>query len=683
MTEQQNPLLVDWTAPFEIPPFDRIEHRHFEPAFDQALAQNKQEVQEIADNPDPATFENTIDRLESSGKFLRKVSSVFFNLCGTDTNEDLQKIESRISPILARHYSEIGLNPKLFERIDRLFESQSDLNLSPEQRRVLERYHTDFVRSGAKLGFSDKDRMTEINARLASLSTSFTQNVLADEKGFQLVLESENDLRGLPEFAREAAATTAVENGLNGKHVITLARSSIEPFLQFSERRDLREQAFQAWVDRGVGDGETNNLDNIKEILDLRLELANLLGYRNYADFKLDDSMAKSSTAVSDLLNAVWEPAKQTAAVERDKLQDLIETSGENFKVEPWDWRYYAEKVRSTEFDISETEIKPYFQLEKMIDAAFHTAQRLFGLEFKKVEDLKLYHPDVRAWEVTDSEGAHVGLFLGDYFARPSKRSGAWMSGFRTQENLNGPVRPIIINVMNFVKGGEGMPSLLSFDDARTLFHEFGHALHGLLSDVTYPRIAGTRVARDFVELPSQLFEHWLSQSEILKSYAVHYQTGEPISDALVDRILRARNFNQGFATVEYLASAIVDLEIHKRDSRVDSEVLEIENECLQNIDMPKEISMRHRLSHFSHLFSGPGYASGYYSYMWSEVMDADAFAAFEESGDIFDPEIASRLKNHIYSSGSSEPPDLAYKHFRGRLPEIEPLLEKRGFLDS
>ena len=487
-------------------------------------------------------------------------------------------------------------------------------------------------------------------------------------------------MRGLPEFAREAAATTAAEIGLDGKYVITLSRSSIEPFLQFSERRDLREQAFQAWIERGLGDGETNNLANIREILDLRLELARLLGYRNYADYKLDDSMAKSSTAVSGLLDAVWEPAKKTATEERDKLQDLIETSGDNFKVEPWDWRYYAEKVRSAEFDISETEIKPYFQLENMIEAAFHTAHRLFGLEFNRVEDVKLYHPDVRAWEVTNSDGAQVGLFLGDYFARPSKRSGAWMSGFRTQENLNNRVRPIIINVMNFVKGGEGIPSLLSFDDARTLFHEFGHALHGLMSDVTYPRIAGTRVARDFVELPSQLFEHWLSQPEILKRFAVHYQTGHPISDELVERILKARNFNQGFATVEYLASAIVDLEIHKRDAAVDSEILAIEEKCLQNIDMPKEISMRHRLSHFSHLFSGPGYAADYYSYLWSEVMDADAFAAFEESGDIFDPETASRLKNYIYSSGSSETPDSAYKHFRGRLPEIDPLLEKKRF---
>ena len=502
-----------------------------------------------------------------------------------------------------------------------------------------------------------------------------------------LELESEEDLAGLPDFLRAAARAAADERGRAGKHVITTSRSSVEPFLQFSERRDLREKIFRAWIARGDGGGATDNKAIIAETAALREERAHLLGYASYAHYRLDDAMAKTPQAVRALLEQVWEPARRHATADRDALQELVQVEGKNFKLAPWDWRYYAEKLRKLRCDVDETTIKPYFQLDRIIEAAFYTANRLFGLSFERRDDIPVWHEDVRVWQVRDAQGRERGLFFGDYFARSSKHGGAWMTSLREQERLGGDIRPVIVNVMNFSKASEGEPVLLSFEDARTLFHEFGHALHGLLSDVTYPMVAGTSVLQDWVELPSQLYEHWLERPELLSRFAVHSRTGEPMPQDLLRRLIAARTFNQGCATLEYVASALLDLELHERTSRDGerSDGLDIkafEKATLARIGMPPEIVMRHRPTHFQHIFGG-GYAAGYYSYMWSEVLDADAFAAFEETGDIFDAATARKLRDHVYAAGGSRDPAELYLAFRGRLPSAEGLLKRRGLLDS
>ncbi len=674
-----NPLLATWNTPFGLPPFESIAPEHYKPAFDQALADQQAEIAAIAGSEAAPTFANTIEALERSGAALKRVGGVFFNLAGSHTNEAIQAIEREMAPILAKHRNSIFMNEALYRRVASLYDARESLGLDAEQARVLDRYHTIFVRAGAKLAPDEKKRLAAVTERLASLGTQFSQNVLADEKSYQLVLETEEDLAGLPPFLREAAAQAAEERGLKGKYVITLARSSIEPFLQFSKRRDLREQAFRAWASRGDNHGTTDNKAIIAEMVALRAERARLLSYETFADFKLSDTMAKTPDAVLKLLNEVWAPARIRAGAERDDLQALAQSQGDNIVIEPWDWRFYADQVRMARHNLDEATIKPYFQLDRIIEAGFETARRLFGLSFQELEDFPKYHPDIRAWQVLDSQGAHVGIFIGDYFARSSKRSGAWMSAFRSQERLTGDVRPVIVNVMNFAKAGAGEPSLLSFDDARTLFHEFGHGLHGLLSDVTYPLLAGTAVSTDFVELPSQLYEHWLSQPDILRRYATHSRTGEPIPEELLERLMAARNFNQGFATVEYLASAFVDLELHRRKDVTGLDISAFEKETLEKIGMPREIIMRHRTPHFTHVFAGDGYSSGYYSYLWSEVLDADAFTAFEETGDAFNGEMAEKLKRFIYSAGNLRDPAEAYTAFRGRLPTADALLAKRG----
>ena len=567
----------------------------------------------------------------------------------------------------------------MFQRIDALHRAP-DAGLRAEQRRVLDRYHKMYRRAGAGLDAVTKKRLAEIAERLAVLGTTFSQNVLADEQGYTLTLDSEDDLAGLPDFVRAAARSAAAERGMEGKHVITLSRSSVEPFLQFSSRRDLREKAFRAWIARGDQGGKTDNKAVIAEIVALRAERAKLLGFETFAHYRLDDAMAKTPAAVRDLLDRVWAPARKGALADRDAMQELVREEGGNFKIEPWDWRYYAEKLRKVRCDIDEATVKPYFQLHHIIDAAFYTAFKLFGLTFERRKDIAAWHPDVMVWEVL-KDGRHLGLFFGDYFARPSKRSGAWMTTLRDQEKLTGPdVRPLVINVMNFNKGGEGQPTLLSFDDARTLFHEFGHALHGLLSDVTYPMVAGTSVLTDWVELPSQLYEHWLEQPDILRRFAIHNRTGRSIPDDLLKRLLDARNFNRGFATVEFVSSALFDLDAHLLKDAKDFDVGAFEDAALAKMGMPAEIVMRHRPTHFAHVFSGGGYASAYYSYMWSEVLDADAFAAFQETGDIFDPEMAKKLYDHVYSAGGRSDPEALYTAFRGRLPTADALLKQRGF---
>ena len=676
----QNPLLEDWATPFKIPPFDRIELAHFVPAFEKGFAAERKAIAAIANNPAPATFANTIDALEHSGDTLDRAATVFFNLAGTDTNEEIQAIERAMAPRFAKHGMRIYQDETLFARVDALFKRRKRLKLTEEQQRVLERYHRAFVKAGAGLEPKAKKRMAAIAARMSVLGTHFSQNLLADEQAFVLVLEGEADLAGLPEAVRAAAAQTANERGHKGKHAITLSRSSIEPFLQYSARRDLREKAFNAWIMRGANGGKTDNRKIVAEILDLRAERARLLGFKTAADSALEFSMAKTPANVRKLLMEVWGPARARAGEECDQLQGAAQAEGGNFELAAWDWRYYAEKVRKAKFDVDDNEIKPYLQLDSVIAAAFDVANKLFGVTITERTDLPVYHPEVRAFEVK-RDGKHVGVFLGDYFARPSKHSGAWMSGWRKQEKLAGNIAPVVVNVMNFAKGAPGEPTLLSLDDARTLFHEFGHGLHGLLSNVTYPSVSGTSVEKDFVELPSQLYEHWLMRPEVLTKFARHYKTGKPVPPALLKRLQAARNFNQGFKTVEYLAAAIVDLDLHTLASAKGLDVDRFEKETLGRIDMPAEIVMRHRIPHFQHIMGG--YAAGYYSYMWSEVMDADAFRAFEETGDVFDPKLAERLRDHIYSAGGSHDAAEAYIAFRGRLPTTQALLEGRGLVEA
>jgi peptidyl-dipeptidase Dcp len=679
MTSQDNPLLREWTGPYELPPFAEIAPDHYRPAFETAFAAHNAEIEAIIADPAEPSFEGVMSALERAGRLLNRVGSVFMNLASADTNDALQAIEREISPRYAAHMQAIATNAALFAKVDRLYQERDVLALTPEQRQVLERHHLSFVRAGARLDEPGRKRMAEITERLAELGTRFSQNVLADEAAYMLLLEGEADLAGLPEFLRRAAAATASERGHPGKYAITLSRSSIEPFLQFSARRDLREEAFNAWMSRGAAGGATDNRAVIAEILALRAERGRLLGFDSYAAYKLDDSMAKTAGAVNGLLGKVWEAARARALEESAALAAQAQAEGGNFAIAPWDWRYYAEKQRKAEHDLDESVVKPYFELNRMIEAAFETARRLFGLTFKERADLPRYHPDVRIWEAFGADGQPIGLFYGDYFTRPSKRGGAWMSSFRDQERLDGPVLPVIINVMNFVKGAPDQPVLLSLDDARTLFHEFGHGLHGLLSDVTHPSLSGTSVMRDFVELPSQLYEHWLLTPEILNAYALHAETGEPMPQDLLQRLIAARNFNQGFATVEYVASAILDMDFHEREDAGGLDVDLAERETLSRIGMPSEIVLRHRPAHFLHLFAGGGYAAGYYSYLWSEVMDADAFRAFEETGDPFHPELADRLRRYIYASGGSLDPMQAYLAFRGRPPEVDALLRKRG----
>jgi peptidyl-dipeptidase Dcp len=672
-----NPLLEAWTTPFEAPPFDRFEPRHFRPAFDAALKAARADIDAVAANPEPPSFANTIEALERSGRSLDNVASVFFNLTGAHTNDELQAIEREIAPVLARHRSETYLNEALFKRIDAIKADGAKLALSAEQARVLDRYHLDFTRAGAGADPKTKARLGAITERLATLATEFGQHVLADEKDWLMLLDK-SDLDGLPDFFIASAARNATDRGHPGKYAITLSRSSVEPFLQFSARRDLREAAFRAWTARGENGGATDNRAIAAELVRLRAERARLLGYETYAHYRLADTMAKTPEAALDLLESVWTPGVASARKDEEALQAIAASEGGNFKLAPWDWRYLAEKRRKAEFDFDEGELKLYLQLDRMIEAAFYSASRLFGLGFTERFDLKLYHPDVRAWEVKGRDGAPKALFLGDYFARPSKRSGAWMSGFRGQQKLDGPQLPIVVNVMNFAKGGDGEASLLSVDDARTLFHEFGHGLHGMLSDVVYPRISGTHVAGDFVEFPSQVFEHWILQPEMLRRFALHYKTGEPMPDALADKLLAARRFNQGWATVEYTASALVDLKLHLDPSPAEVDVVAFERQELKRIGMPDAIGMRHRTPHFQHIFSG-GYSAAYYSYLWSEVLDADGFEAFEESGDIFDPAIAKRLNDFVYAAGGSRDYDEAYRAFRGRPPSPGALFRKRG----
>lgn len=673
-----NPFFTAWTTPFEAPPFDRIGTGDFQPAYVEALRQHRAEIAAIGDNEAAPSFDNTIAALERSGKLLRRIDMVFGQLTSAATSEALQAVEREVVLLVARHWNDIFLDARLFARIDALYDQRQTLGLEPEALRVLERYHLDFVRAGARLSDAERERFGAIVERLAALGTQFGQNVLADEQETVFAL-TEAEVAGLPDFARAAASETARDRNLNAPYAVTPSRSSVEPILHFATDRGVREKVWRAFVKRGANGNKNDNSAVIAEIVALRAEQARLLGYDSYAAYKLADSMAGTPAAARGLLEQVWAGGRSKAEADRTALQALAKADGQSEPLEAWDWRYYAEKLRVARFDFDENALKPYLELDKVIEATFFVAGKLFGLSFNLRPDILGYHPDVRVWEV-QRNGAVIGLFYGDYFARTGKRSGAWMTSFREQSRLDGVELPLIVNTCNFNKPPEGQPALLSLDEARTVFHEMGHGLHGLLSDVTYPRIAGTSVVRDFVELPSQLFEHWLEQPAVLARFT-HVETGAPIPEALLERMRAARTANSGFETVEFVSSAILDMDYHS--GPMDGSVAEFEQAVLADIGMPREIALRHASTHFLHLFAGDGYAAGYYSYLWSEVLDADGFGAFTEAGDPFDPQVAKRLYDYVYSAGGKRDFAEAYRLFRGRDPAVRALLEGRGLVDA
>ncbi|HSN32058.1 MAG TPA: M3 family metallopeptidase [Ideonella sp.] len=687
MKQDANPLLAPWEGEWELPPFDAVRPEHFRAAVEAGCAERRAEVEAIAAQAAPPDFDNTVAAFDASGRLLARVLALFHNLGASASTPALQAVERELAAPLAAHEHWVHTHERLFARIDAVHAARESLALDGEQRRLVERIHLDFVRAGARLAGSARERYGELMQRLAEATTRFAQNVLADENDWQLVLRGEDELRGLPAFVRAAARQAAQERGVAGAdaHAITLSRSLIEPFLAFSERRDLREIAWRAWTTRGEHAGEHDNRPLVTEILALRREQARAHGHATYADYALADTMAGTPAAARALLEQAWERALLRAERERADLEALARTAGEPTPIEPWDWRFLAERVRRERFALDEAEVKPYFALDRMVQAAFDCAGRLFGIAFVARPELQAYHPDVQVYEVQGDDGAPLGLFLHDNHARPGKRSGAWMSVLRWQSGAGtvSPVRPVVLNNNNFAKAAPGSPTLLSFDDARTLFHEFGHGLHGLLSAVRWRRLSGTQVLRDFVELPSQLFEHWLAEPEVLKRHARHAVSGEPMPDALIARLRAAETFNQGFDTVSYVASALVDLAVHAHPQPDSIDVAALERDELARLGAPALIGMRHRLPHFLHLFASAGYAAGYYVYLWAEVLDADAFDAFREAGDTFDPALAARLRRCIYGAGNSLEPGAAYRAFRGRDARVEPMLRGRGLLES
>ena len=676
-----NPLLGGWDGPYGgVPPFDEVKVEHFRPALEAAMAENLAEVERIARSTAPPTFENTIAALERAGRTLNRVSTAYGVWSSAMNTPEFQAVQREMAPRLASFSDQIYQNAELFRRIEAVYNAPERSQLTPEQQRLAWWYHNNFVRAGARLDASAKARLSAINQQLAGLFTRFNQNVLADETDQFLVIENEADLAGLPQSLRDAAANAAAAKGMPGKWGITNTRSAVDPFLTYSDRRPLREKVWRMFTTRGDLGGASDNNAIITEILRLRAERAKLLGYRTHAHWRLENTMAKTPERASELLEAVWEPAVARVREEVSDMQAVANREGANITIEPWDYRYYAEKVRKEKYDLDQNQVKEYLQLENLREAMFWAAGELFGFHFSPVTNVPVYHPDVRVWEVTDrATGRHVGLWYFDPYARPGKRSGAWMNAYRRQERFDQPVTTIVSNNSNFVKGNPGEPVLISWDDARTLFHEFGHALHGLLSNVQYPSLAGTAVARDYVEFPSQLLEHWLSTPEVLQKFALHYRTGEPIPRSLVERIERASTFNQGFETVEYLASAIIDMRMHLAGDR-EIDPREFERRVLAEVGMPREIVMRHRSPQFLHIFGGDSYSAGYYSYLWSDVLTADAAEAFTEASGFYDPEVAARLRQYIFEVGNTVDPAEGYRRFRGRDATTDALMRKRGF---
>lgn len=676
-----NPLLANWSGPYGgVPPFDKVKVEFFEPALEAAMDQRLEQAEKIASSSAPPTFGNTIAALEKSGQTMDRVQRIYSIWSGNMSSPDFQAVQRKMAPKLAALSDKIVQNEKLFKRIEAVYNSPEKAKLTGEQQRLVWLYYTDFTRSGARLDNRQKNRLSDINQKLAGLFTKFSQNVLADENEKMLVLEHENDLAGLPLSVKNAAAEQANEKNVKGKWVIANTRSSVDPFLTYSGKRALREKAWKMFVSRGDNGDEHDNNEIITEILKLRRERARLLGYPTHAHWRLENTMAKTPEKALELLEAVWKPAVARVEEEVADMQAYANKDGAKITIAPWDYRYYAEKVRKERYDLDNNEVKPYLQLDKLRDGMFWVAGELFNFSFSPVSDVSVYHPDVKVWEVKDkTSGKHIGLWYFDPYAREGKRSGAWMNAYRVQQKMDGPVTTIVSNNSNFVKGRPGEPVLISWDDATTLFHEFGHALHGLSSDVTYPSLAGTGVVRDYVEFPSQLLEHWLSSPEVLQKFALHYKTGKPIPQILVDRIEKASKFNQGFSTTEYLASALMDMQYHlSTEEEINPD--NFERETLTALGMPKELVMRHRSPHFSHIFSGDSYSAGYYSYLWSDVLTADAYNAFTEAGGPYDKEVAARLREHVFSVGNTIDPAEGYRAFRGRDPKIDALMKKRGF---
>ncbi len=684
-----NPFFQKWETPFGIPPFNNIKNEDYMPAFEKGMEENLEEIEAIVNNSENPTFANTLEELERSGKLLTKVSNVFYNLTGSNTNPELQELQRQLSPMMSAHYDKISLNEKLFERVNEVWKQREALNLTNEQLKLLEDTRKSFVRSGALLDAAQKTEISKINSKISELTTAFGQNLLAETNGFELILDK-NELGGLSDGIIAAAAETAEEKMNNAeteadkekykdKYVFTPHRSSMYPFLTQSTNRDLRQELYKAYVQRGDNGNETDNKKIAAEIAKLRAERAKLMGYETHAHFVLEERMLKTPEEVFDLLMKLWKPALNRAKAEVADMQKVVDAEGHDFKIAAWDWWQYSEKVRKAKFDLDESALKPYLSLDNVLNGVFETTNKLWGLEFEEIHDIDTYHPDARVWEVLDKDGSHLGIFIGDYFSRSNKRGGAWMSSFKGQSNLDGKERPVVVNVCNFPAPVGDDPALLSFENVTTLFHEFGHAMHGILSNVTYPSMSGTSGPRDFTEFPAQILEHWASEPEILKSFAKHFKTGEVIPDALIQKLLNASKFNQGFANTEYLAASLLDMNWHTITADEDLKDADaFEKNALSEIDLIKEIAPRYRTTYFAHIFAG-GYAAGYYSYVHSAVLDSDGFAAFKETGNVFDPELSTKLRTHVYEKGSTEEAMKLYTQFRGRQPEIDALLKVRG----
>ena len=676
--EEGNPLLKEFNTPHGVPPFSEIKPEHFIPAYQTAIDEHNKEIAAIVDEEEAPTFKNTLVALDNSGMLLDKVSSVFDNLTSSETSDKLQKIAKEVSPMLSKHSDDIKLNAKLFDRIKTVYEQKDEIDLNREQTMLLEKTYKNFVRGGANLPEDKKARLRKINSELSLLSLNFGDNLLAETNNYQLVIEDEANLAGLPETVLAGAKETAEAEGMDGKWIFTLQKPSMIPFLQYAENRDLREEIYKAYLNRGNNNNEYDNKDLIKKMVNLRVEKAHLLGYEAHADFVLEKNMANTPEKVFDFLYDLWTPALERAKQERAMMQEMIDEEGHDFQLASWDWWYYAEKIKKAKYDLSEDELRPYFELEASLNGMLDVANKLFGITFEEKDDIPVYHKDVRAFEVYESNGELIGVLYMDFFPRASKRGGAWMNAYRKQSRRNGKnIRLIITTNFNFTKPTGDKPALLSIDEYSTLYHEFGHALHGLLSDCTYHKLSGTSVPRDFVELPSQIMENWANHPKVMESYAKHFETGETIPSELLSKIKKSGLFNQGFATVEYLAASILDMKYHALREQKEIDVLEFEDKVLNEIGLIPEIESRYRSTYFAHIFSG-GYSAGYYSYIWAAVLDADAFAYFKETN-IFDEGKAQSFRENILSKGGTLPPMEMYKNFRGQEPSPEPLLERRG----
>lgn len=670
---ETNPFLTEFQTEHGVPPFDKIKLEHYEPAFLKGIEEQNANIDAIVNNSEAPTFENVIVALDNSSPILDRVSAIFYNMTEAETTDDLKELSIKLAPTLSEHSDNISLNQELFKKVDAVYQQKDALGLTTEQQRLLEETYKGFVRSGANLSPEKQARLREVNKELSTLGIKFSDNVLNENNAFKLYIDKEEDLAGLPDWFRQSAAEKAKEDGQEGKWLFTLGNASRLPFLQYSENRPLREQMYKAYINRGNNNDKNDNKKNITNIVKLRLEKAQLLGFDCYSNFVLDNTMAKNSTTVMDFLNNLWSYSLPKAKAEAVELQKIMDKEGKGEKLEAWDWWFYTEKLRKEKYNLEEDEIKPYFKLENVREGAFAVANKLYGITLTKLEGIPVYHPDVEVFEVKDADGSHLGVFYVDYFPRPGKSGGAWMSNYREQQ---GAIRPLVCNVCSFTQPVGDMPSLLTIDEVETLFHEFGHALHGLLTKCNYKGISGTNVVRDFVELPSQINEHWATEPEVLKMYAKHYQTGETIPDSLIEKILNQKTFNQGFMTTELLAAAILDMNLHNLTDTQNLDVLAYEKEAMDKLGLIPEIAPRYRTTYFNHIIGG--YAAGYYSYLWANVLDNDAFEAFKEHG-IFDKKTADLFRNNVLEKGNSEDPMTLYKNFRGTEPQLEPMLKNRG----